>query len=183
MSFRKFFGKWLIVIVIMGIGIGTFGALYMRGEERKAAEEQQTTEAPAQEEGASGSTATSPESYLTNQRKHDINLDYLAEICGEYQAAGDESRWHLMITAEHEGDGPYLSVYDSESGDPGFEGRIMYLKDGLVIAEINQDLFKQMPADWKPEGEGKYAILDVTKSFSGVDLGYRGSVIQFAPGE
>ena len=143
----------------MAIGIGTFAALSIRNEKEKEANE------------------ASPSSYLTNQRQHDIDLEELKKITGDYRA--EEGDWHLFITEEYEEKGPYLSVYDNGAGTPGFEGRIMYLKDGIVIVEIDQDLYEGMPEGWEPEGDGKYAILDCSATEDGVRLGYRGSELDF----
>lgn len=167
---RKRYAKWLLITLVMAIGIGTFAALTIQNEKSREEKEAQ------------------PSSYLTNQRQHDIDLEALAGLTGDYQAeeSGDPGSdkyvagwWHLMITEEHEGKGPYLSVYDNGAGNPGFEGRIMYLKKGIVIVEIDEDLYEGMPADWQTEGEGKYAILDYRKSGDDVVLGYRGSEAVF----
>ena len=167
---RKRYAKWLMITLIMAMGIGTFAALSLNNEKRKEESEAQ------------------PSSYLTNQRQHDIDMEELKTLLGDYRAeeSGDPESdkyvagwWHLMITEEYEGKGPYLSVYDAGAGNPGFEGRIMYLKKGIVIVEINEDLFEQMPGDWQTEGEGKYAILDYRKSGDNVVLGYRGSEATF----
>ena len=161
---RKRYAKWLMITLIMAIGIGTFAALSLNNEKRKEESEAQ------------------PSSYLTNQRQHDIDMEELKTLIGDYRAEEGgtvEDWWHLMITEEFEGKGPYLSVYDAGAGNPGFEGRIMYLKKGIVIVEIDEDLFEQMPADWQTEGEGKYAILDYRKSGDDVVLGYRGSEATF----
>ncbi|MBQ6389379.1 MAG: hypothetical protein IJH90_07090 [Mogibacterium sp.] len=162
--------KWLIITLIMAIGIGTFGALYINGEKDKELNESR------------------PSTYLTNQRKHDIDMKELAKITGEYQAVESGSPdssdyvagwWHLFISEDYDEQGPYLSVYDNSAGNPGFEGRIMYLQNDIVIVELDQDLFEQMPADWKTEGEGKYAILDYALTADGIRLGYRGSEADF----
>ena len=155
----RFFAKWLIVILLMAIGIGTFAALSIRNEKEKEANE------------------ASPSSYLTNQRQHDIDLEELKKIVGDYQE--EKSSWHLLVSEEYEGKGPYLSVYDNGAGNPGFEGRIMYLKAGIVIVEIDTDLFEEMPAEWEPEGDGKYAILDYSLTDEGIRLGYRGNELDF----
>ena len=155
---NRHFAKWLMITLIMAIGIGTFAALSIRSEKEKAANE------------------ASPSSYLTNQRQHDIDLKELKKITGDYQS---DSYWHLFITEEYEEKGPYLSVYDNSAGNPGFEGRIMYLKDGIVIVEIDADLFEEMPADWEPEGDDKYAILDYSVTDEGIRLGYRGKELEF----
>lgn len=165
MKSTKFFGKWLIVILLMAIGIGTFGALYLADKGR------------TDQDQAEGSKAA-PKSYLTNQRKHDIDMDALSAVMGEYKS--EEGTWHLSIKDEYKENGPYLSVYDDKTGEPGFEGRIMYLKDDLVIVEIDEDQYKSMPDGWQPEGEGKYAILDCVSTDGGVNLGYRGKNLLFS---
>ena len=152
------FARWLMITLIMAIGIGTFGALYIHSEKQKE------------------STEARPETYLTNQRKKDIDMKELAGITGDY----DADQWHLFISEDYNEQGPYLSLTDNASGDVGFEGRIMYLKNDIVITEINEDLYKGMPADWQPEGEGKYAILDYRLTGDGITLGYRGSEVNFA---
>ena len=105
-------------------------------------------------------------SYLTNQRQKDIDMKELKTL-------------HLFITDDFEDKGPYMSVYDAGAGNPGFEGRIMYLKDGIVIVEIDEDLYEGMPDGWEPEGKGKYAILDYERTDSGIILGYRGKEVSF----
>ncbi len=131
-------------------------------------------------------------SYLTDQRENDINSEELKKITGDYQAveSGEEGKltyvapwWHLFISEEYEGMGPYFSVYDNNAGNPGFEGRIMYLKDGILIVEIDDDLFEEMPANWSTEECGKYAILDYAKTDEGIRLGYRGSDANFVKEE
>ena len=165
MKLRRHYAKWLIITLIMAIGIGTFAALSLNNEKRKEESEAQSS------------------SYLTNQRQHDIDMKELKKMLGDYQAEADdpddEGFWHLFISDDFEDKGPYMSVYDNEAGNPGFEGRIMYLKKGIVIVEIDQDLFEQMPADWQTEGEGKYAILDYEIEDDGIELGYRGSEVEF----
>lgn len=167
MKLSKHIAKWMIVILIMAIGIGTFGALSIRNEKDKEENEAR------------------PSSYLTNQRSHDIDMEALAGLTGEYQADDSDGRiggfWHLSISEDFKDNGPYLSVYDSAAGNPGFEGRIMYLKDNIIIIEIDQDLFEQMPlSDWQTEGDGKYAVLDISETEDGnITLGYRGSEAVF----
>jgi hypothetical protein len=70
-------------------------------------------------------------------------------------------------------------MYDSGESDSGFEGPVMYLKDDIVIIEIDQDLYEGMPADWNAEGDGKYAILNISAEDDGIVLGYRGSEVRF----
>lgn len=163
MKRNRHLAKWLMITLIMAIGIGTFGALYINSEKKKELNNAQ------------------PSSYLTNQRQHDIDLEELKTIIGDYQAEG--SFWHLFISEEYKEKGPYLSVYDNGAGNPGFEGRIMYLKDGILIVEIDTDLFEGMPADWEPEGDGKYAIMDYSVTDEGIRLGYRGSELDFVKEE
>ena len=66
------------------------------------------------------------------------DMTELKSFIGDYQALESGSpddknyvpgSWHLFISEDHEEKGPYLSIYDSAAGNPGFEGRIMYLKD------------------------------------------------------
>ena len=167
---KKRIAKWLMITLIMAIGIGTFGALHINSEKEKEVND------------------AHPSSYLTNQRQHDIDMTELKSFLGDYQAvesgSPDEENyvpgwWHLFISEDHEEKGPYLSLYDSETGNPGFEGPIMYLKDDIVIIEIDQDLYEGMPADWSAEGDGKYAILNISAEDDGIVLGYRGSEVRF----
>ena len=167
---NRHLAKWLMITLIMAIGIGTFGALYINSEKKKETSDAQ------------------PSSYLTNQRQHDIDMTELKSFLGDYQAVesgspGDKNyvpgSWHLFISEDHEEKGPYMSFYDSETGNPGFEGPIMYLKDDIVIIEIDQDLYEGMPADWSAEGDGKYAILNISAEDDGIVLGYRGSEVRF----
>ena len=159
MQFRKHYAKWLIITLIMAIGIGTFAALTISNEKKKEESEAKSS------------------SYLTNQRQKDIDMKELKTLLGEYDA--DSGHWHLMIDEDFEDKGPYLSVRDREAGNAGFEGRIMYLKEGIVIAEIDEDLYKSMPDCWEPEGKGRYAILDYARDNAGIKLGYRGTEILF----
>ena len=165
MKFRRHYAKWLIITLIMAIGIGTFAALTIANEKRK-----ETTEAKSS-------------TYLTNQRQKDIDMKELKTLLGDYQAEAedpdDEGFWHLFISEDFEDKGPYMSVYDNGAGNPGFEGRIMYLKDGIVIVEIDEDLYEGMPSGWEPEGNGKYAILDYELEDDGIELGYRGNEVEF----
>ena len=162
---RKRYAKWLLITLIMAIGIGTFAALTIRNEKEKEATEAKSS------------------SYLTNQRQKDIDMKELKKLLGDYQAEAedpdDEGFWHVFISDDYMDKGPYMSVYDNEAGNPGFEGRIMYLKDGIVIVEIDEDLYEGMPKDWVPEGNGKYAILDYEIEDDGIELGYRGSEVEF----
>lgn len=164
MKSSKFFGKWLIVILLMAIGIGTYAALSLADKDVQTAEQQE------------GQQEAAPQTYLTNQRKHDIDMDALSLLMGDYQS--EEGGWQLSIKDEYKQSGPYLTVCDN-TGEPGFEGRIMYLKDDLVIIEIDEELYRSMPDNWKLEGEDKYAILDCVKTDDGVELGYRGSNLLF----
>ena len=102
----------------------------------------------------------------------------LKTLLGDYDA--ESGSWHLFIDEDFEDKGPYLSVYDAGAGNPGFEGRIMYLKDGILIVEIDQELYEGMPEGWEPEGKGKYAILDYALTDGGIRLGYRGKEVDFA---
>ena len=164
MKFRRHYAKWLIITLIMAIGIGTFAALTISNEKQKEESEAQSS------------------SYLTNQRQKDVNMKELKTLLGDYDESGKNESggyWHLFIGEDFEDKGPYMSVYDAGAGNPGFEGRIMYLKDGIVITEIDENLFEGMPEGWEPEGKGKYAILDYAITDSGVTLGYRGKTVNF----
>ena len=55
----------------------------------------------------------------------------------------------------------------------------MYLKDDILIIEIDPELYEGMPADWSTEGDGKYAILNILAEDDGIVLGYRGSEVRF----
>lgn len=160
MRSSRHIAKWLIITLIMAIGIGTFAALTVRNEKEKEQSE------------AKSST------YLTNQRQKDIDMKDLKTLLGDYDAGSGS--WHLFIDEDFEDKGPYLSVYDAGAGNPGFEGRIMYLKEGILIVEIDQDLYEGMPEGWEPEGKGKYAILDYALTDGGIRLGYRGKEVDFA---
>ena len=159
MKLKKHYAKWLMITLIMAIGIGTFAALTIANEKDKEENEAQ------------------PSSYLTNQRQKDIDMKELKTLLGDFDEDG--GYWHLFITDDFEDKGPYMSVYDAGAGNPGFEGRIMYLKDGIVIVEIDEDLNEGMPDGWEPEGKGKYAILDYERTDSGIILGYRGKEVSF----
>lgn len=159
MRSSRHIAKWLIITLIMAIGIGTFAALTVRNEKEKEQSE------------AKSST------YLTNQRQKDIDMKDLKTLLGDYDA--ESGFWHLFIDEDFEDKGPYLSVYDAGAGNPGFEGRIMYLKEGILIVEIDQDLYEGMPEGWEPEGKGKYAILDYALTDVGIRLGYRGKEVDF----
>lgn len=196
---RNYFGIWLLLTLVMALGIGAVAAIRLSdstdSDSSGDTQTQQSMESQA-EAGGDGSEGELS-SYLSNQRKHDIDMDYLGELVGDYQAAPpemqpsdiDETYWHLSILKEYEGKGPYLTVYDNEAGNPGFEGRIMYLQDNkadekteskVIIVEIDPEYFDAMPADWSPEGDGKYAVLDILRTGKGVKLGYRGSDMLFA---
>ena len=158
MKFRRHYAKWLIITLIMAIGIGTFAALTISNEKQKEESEAQST------------------SYLTNQRQKDVDMKALKTLLGEFDSDGGS--WHLLIDEDFGDKGPYMSVSDA-AGNGGFEGRIMYLKKGIVIVEIDEDLYKGMPDGWEPEGKGKYAILDYAATDEGVRLGYRGKEVDF----
>ena len=160
MRSSRHIAKWLIITLIMAIGIGTFAALTVRNEKEKEQSE------------AKSST------YLTNQRQKDIDMKELKTLLGDFDA--ESGQWQLLIDEDHEDKGPYMSVRDADAGNSGFEGRIMYLKKGIVIVEIDQDIYKGMPEGWEPEGKGKYAILDYALTDGGIRLGYRGNEIDFA---
>ena len=159
MRSSRHIAKWLIITLIMAIGIGTFAALTVRNEKQK------------EETEAKSST------YLTNQRQKDIDMKELKTLLGDFDA--EDGQWQLLIDEDFEDKGPYMSLKD---GGTGFEGRIMYLKKGIVIVEIDEDLYSGMPDGWEPEGKGKYAILDYALTDGGVTLGYRGSEINFTSG-
>lgn len=162
MKRNRYFAKWLIVTLIMAIGIGTFGALSIRNEKQKEENDAR------------------PESYITNQRKHDIDMAELAKLAGGFSGGG----WDLSIEEDHGDKGPYLAMKESSGEGAGFEGRVMYLKDGIIIVEVDEDLFKGMPDGWEADGKGKgnsrYAILDIAVTAEGVSLGYRGDEIVFS---
>ena len=65
---NRHLAKWLMITLIMAIGIGTFGALYINSEKKKETSDAQ------------------PSSYLTNQRQHDIDMTELKSFLGDYQA-------------------------------------------------------------------------------------------------
>lgn len=162
MKKNRYIAKWFIVILIMAIGIGTFGALTVRNEKQKEENDAR------------------PESYITNQRKHDIDMTELAKLAGDFASDG----WTLTIYEDKGDMGPYLAMKEGSEGRSGFEGRIMYLKDGIIIVEIDEDLFEGLPDGWEADGKGKgdvrYAILDITASDNGLTLGYRGDEIVFS---
>ena len=162
MKKNRYIAKWFIVILIMAIGIGTFGALTVRNEKQKEENDAR------------------PGSYITNQRKHDIDMTELAKLAGDFASDG----WTLTIYEDKGDMGPYLAMKEGSEGRSGFEGRIMYLKDGIIIVEIDEDLFEGMPDGWEADGKGKgdtrYAILDIAVSDNGLTLGYRGDEIVFS---
>ena len=160
MRSSRHIAKWLIITLIMAIGIGTFAALTVRNEKQKEETEAQSS------------------TYLANQRQKDIDMKALKTLLGDFDA--ENGSWHLFISEDFEDKGPYMSVYDTGAGNPGFEGRIMYLKKGILIVEIDQDLYEGMPEGWEPEGKGKYAILDYALTDGGMMLGYRGNEVDFA---
>jgi hypothetical protein len=168
MKSSRYFGKWLIVILIMAIGIGTFAALSL--SDRSGGNQDAGTDAVE-------SSSAEPSSYLSNQRKHDIDMEDLGALTGDYRS--EDGDWELSIRDDYEQKGPYLSVSRTDSEKPGFEGRIMYLQKGLVIVEIDQDRYSEMPDGWKLESDDKYAILDCVPSGDGAELGYRGSNLLF----
>ncbi len=157
MRSSRHIAKWLIITLIMAIGIGTFAALTVRNEKQKEETEAQSS------------------TYLTNQRQKDIDMKELKTLMGDFDA--ENGQWHLLIDEDFQDKGPYMSMKDSETG---FEGRIMYLKKGIVIVEIDENLYSGMPDGWEPEGKGKYAILDYALTDSGIRLGYRGNEVDFA---
>ena len=157
MRSSRHIAKWLIITLIMAIGIGTFAGLTVRNEKQKEETEAQSS------------------TYLTNQRQKDIDMKELKTLLGDFDA--ENGQWHLVIDEDFEDKGPYMSLKD---GETGFEGRIMYLKKGIVIVEIDEDLYSGMPEGWEPEGKGKYAILDYALTDGGIRLGYRGNEIDFA---
>ena len=117
MRSSRHIAKWLIITLIMAIGIGTFAALTVRNEKEKEETEAQSS------------------TYLTNQRQKDIDMKELKTLLGDFDA--ENGQWHLVIDEDFEDKGPYMSLKD---GGTGFEGRIMYLKKGIVIVEIDEDL-------------------------------------------
>ena len=159
MRSSRHIAKWLIITLIMAIGIGTFAALTVRNEKQKEETEAQSS------------------TYLTNQRQKDIDMKELKTLLGNFDA--ENGQWHLLIDEDFSDKGPYMSVRDAGTGVSGFEGRIMYLKKGILIVEIDQDLYKGMPDGWEPEGKGKYAILDYALTDGGIQLGYRGNEVDF----
>lgn len=175
MRSSKFFGKWLIIILLMAIGIGTYAALSISDDSSEDGSAEDPVASEQSDVSADSDKEASPSSYLSNQRKHDIDMDALSVLMGEYTTDGNSGigGWHLSIKDEFEQKGPYLSV-SRDSGEPGFEGRIMYLQKNLVIVEIDADRFKEMPEGWKLESDDNYAILDCVKKDNGVELGYRG---------
>ena len=84
MKKNRYIAKWFIVILIMAIGIGTFGALTVRNEKQKEENDAR------------------PESYITNQRKHDIDMTELAKLAGDFASDG----WTLTIYEDKGDMGP-----------------------------------------------------------------------------
>lgn len=171
----KYLAKWLVVILLMAIGIGTYAALSLSDKQSSA-----PAEDPAAGTEQEDAQQASPSSYLSNQRKHDIDMDDLSVLMGDYQDEAGE--WTLSIKDDFEEKGPYLAVSRSDSGDKGFEGRIMYLQKDLVIVEIDHDRYKEMPEGWKLESDDNYAILDCVSKDGNVELGYRGNNRLFIAG-
>ena len=156
MKERRFFKTWLVVILMMAVGIGIVGAMTIRNEKEKEA------------------TNAHPSSYLTNQRKHDIDLEELAQMTGSYKA----DDWQLSISEEAKEKGPYLAVSDS-SGNPAFEGPIMFMKKNIIIVELDHDLYKALPDGWEPDSSGDYVVMDYNLTDNGIELGYKGKTLVF----
>ncbi len=196
MKYRKHLGIWLLITLVMALAIGAVAAVTLSGRTDESSDDSSAqTEESAEAETSDENSSANPSGYLSNQRQHDIDLDVLGTIMGEYKAASknkqesgiSETYWHLSIQEDHGDDGPYLSVYNGDTDEAGFEGRIMYLKDNvddeqegyLVIVEIDEDKYKSMPEDWSTESDGKYAILNIYEEDDNLLVGYRGTNILF----
>lgn len=183
MKASKYLRVWLVIILLLAIGIGTYGALSNNSTGNDAG-----TPQAEEEEGEVVSSGSGSESsyFLSEQRKKDIEMDTLREMIGEYQAveSGDPGEdtyvagyWHLSIVENIDGKGPYLTVYDNSAGQPGFEGRIMYLHNGVIIVEPDKSQFREMPVDW--DLDNGYAVMGIEKSNKGVNINNRETTIYF----
>lgn len=153
---QNFLRRWFVIILMVAVGIGIVGALSIRNVRERE------------------ENSAHPSSYLTNQRRHDIDLEELAGMTGSYSS----DRRQLTISEEAMDQGPYLAVTESPEGF-GFEGPIMYLRDGIVIIELDKGAKLMLPPGWETDSSGDYLVLDYELKDSAIELGYRGDTILF----
>ena len=75
---------------------------------------------------------------------------------------------------------PYFSCYDSEAGNPGFEGRITELSKDSITIEMEKGVngyYDSMPFDWEPEGGTVKLELSVDGDY--LNLSSKGKTLTF----
>lgn len=117
-----------------------------------------------------------------------VDSECLSIISGEYQASGiydaenDEyvdAFWHLTILEDNEGEGPYFTIYDNEAGNPGVEGRLIFLDDKTIKVLVDEEYYEQLPSDkWELDGDTltvDYAMteLGIVLYNNNVEVGFR----------
>lgn len=88
-----------------------------------------------------------------------VDDEIFSSLIGEYQVVAQENDnhelsvggwWHLSVLDE---EGPYLSIYDNEAGNPGVEGKVVALDESNIKIETDPDLTDELPAfEWSLVG-------------------------------
>ena len=136
------------------------------------------------DDGKSAKQKSSQEDVKFSKDRQIDKPDFRA-IMGDYTGVtigtdNEEQTWDLSIMAEHgDKDGEYLIITDHETGAPGFEGKIMFLHNEVIIVEVDRDLFKSMPANWERDVDDQYAVMGCVKTDKGVELTCRETTVLF----
>ena len=113
-----------------------------------------------------------------------VDKDVFNLISGDYQVVAEENDddyigtwWHLSIHYDDE-QGPYLSIYDNEAGNPGVEGPIVELNNDSVKIQWDPDYMDQLPSGkWKLDGD--FLTMDYQINADGIELTNSGRSLQF----
>ena len=162
---KKKFIIGAIILLCLNIAFGVWISQEIRQSENKA------------------DTTTENSSVKVSKDRQIDKPDFKA-ILGDYSGVTigtdkEEEFWDLSIMSEHGDDGEYLIITNSETGAPGFEGKIMFLHNEVIIVEINQDQFKSMPANWERDVDDQYAVMGCVRTDKGVELTCRETTILF----
>ncbi len=117
-----------------------------------------------------------------------IDETLLTKIEGYYSPTDDDLSW-MVLTIEsgggsimEEGPGkPYLAIYDAEAGNPGVEGRIIYLDENTITIKIARRFFEKLPdSEWKTTWLNSRLEMHYTKSGDRLILENNGKELEFS---
>ena len=117
-----------------------------------------------------------------------IDETLLANIEGYYSPMDDDLSW-MVLTIEGNGgsimdEGPgksYFAIYDAEAGNPGVEGRIIYLDENTIIIKIARRFFEELPdSEWETTYLNSRLEMHYTKSGDKLILENNGKELEFS---